>query len=296
MRACHESVSPNCDGIARTHCHFFSATASIPTTMLGVERLRILEAVRVVHEDRVARGRRRVGHEERRHDHDRGVVHQHARVAVIRVVVVRPVAHDDVGLPVANEPGHRAAVLERRHQLAVVDVEHLGLDAEDPRALRDFRLAPLRQRPAGALEVADVAVGHRDELHLVPGGGPQRRHAARLQLGVVRVRAEGDDPQRTRRGVARRLDGGRGRQGRGDGRARRQRRTLASRSLLRADRPPRQRRDGLGDDPVRRRERRLRVVRRASRLQHDDRRRQVAGRPLQRRLGGRRRRRRSRRG
>ena len=34
--ACHESLSPNCDGIAPMHFHFCSATASIPTTMLGV--------------------------------------------------------------------------------------------------------------------------------------------------------------------------------------------------------------------------------------------------------------------
>ena len=61
------------------------------------------------------------------------------------------------------------SVLERRRQLAVVDVEDPGLDPEDARALGDFRLAPPRQRTAGLLEVADVAVGHRHELHFVPG-------------------------------------------------------------------------------------------------------------------------------
>ena len=50
------------------HCHFFSATASMPTTIVGVERIRLLEVVRVVHEHRVARRRRRVRREERRHD------------------------------------------------------------------------------------------------------------------------------------------------------------------------------------------------------------------------------------
>ena len=97
---------------------------------------------------------------------------QDARVAVIRVIVVRPVPHDDVGLPFANEPRDRPPVLERRHQLAVVDVEHFVLDAEDSRAFCHFRLAPLRERTAGALEMADVAVRHRDELHLVARGRP----------------------------------------------------------------------------------------------------------------------------
>ncbi len=159
------------------------------------ERLGILESVRVVHEDGIPRRWRRVGHEERRHDDDRRIVHQHARVAMIGMIVVRAVAHDDVGLPFADQPRHRLAVLERRHQFAVVNVHHVGLDAENPRALRHFRLAPPRQRSAGGSEMADVAVGHRDELHLVPGGGPLRRDAARLQLGVVGMCAEGDDPQ-----------------------------------------------------------------------------------------------------
>ncbi len=37
---------------------------------------------------------------------------------------------DDVGLPVADQPRDRAAVLQRRQQLTVVVVEHFGIDAE----------------------------------------------------------------------------------------------------------------------------------------------------------------------
>ena len=44
---------------------------------------------------------------------------------------------------------HGLAVLERGHQFAVVNVHHIGFDAEDARALCDFGLAPLRQRAAG---------------------------------------------------------------------------------------------------------------------------------------------------
>ena len=108
------------------------------------------------------------------------------------MVIVGPVAHDDVGLPLADEPGDLLPVLQRRHQLAVVDVEHRALDAEDLPALGHFRLPPLRQRAAGLFEMADIAVGHGDELDLVPGRRPHRRHAARLELGVVGMRAEGD--------------------------------------------------------------------------------------------------------
>ena len=99
---------------------------------------------------------------------------------MIRVIVVRPMAQHDVGLPVADEARDGLAILERRRQLAVVDVEHFVLDAEDARAVGDLRLAPLGERPAGHLEVSDVAVGHRDELHFVAARGPQRGHAATL--------------------------------------------------------------------------------------------------------------------
>ena len=105
-------------------------------------------------------------------------------------------AHDDVGLPVADETGDGAAILECGLELAVMDVEHVGGDAQDARALLHFVVAALRQRAAGLAEVADVAVGHRDELHLVALRCPERGHACRFQLGVVRVGAKGNDAQR----------------------------------------------------------------------------------------------------
>ena len=167
----------------------------MPTTIGGRERLWILESVRVIHEDRIARRGRRVWHEEGRDHDDCRVVHQDARVAVIGVVVVRAVAHDDIGLPLADEPRHGLAVVERRRQLAVVNVHHIGLDAEDARALGDFRLSPPRQRSTGGFEMADVAIGHGHELDLGASRRPQRRHAARFQLRIVGMGAEGDDAQ-----------------------------------------------------------------------------------------------------
>ncbi len=112
------------------------------------------------------------------------------------MVVVRAVPHDDVGLPVADEARHRAAVLERGLEFAVMDVEHVGGDAEDAGALLDLGVPALGQRATSLAEVADVAVRHRDELHLVPLRGPERRHPGGLQLRVVRMGAERDDAER----------------------------------------------------------------------------------------------------
>ena len=90
--------------------------------------------------------------------------------------------------------------LEVGHQLAVVDVEDVGLDAELRVAGLDFGLAALRQRSARLREVADVAVGERHELDLVPLRGKERRRTGELQLGVIGMRAECDDPERPVRG------------------------------------------------------------------------------------------------
>ena len=101
------------------------------------------------------------------------------------------------------------AVLQRRLQLAVVDVEHLRCRAEDLRAGRDFRRPPLGQRAAGHLPVADVAVGHRAEQHMMPLLGPLGPAAAGFVFGVVGMGAEHDDVESARRWA------GRGRTGEG---------------------------------------------------------------------------------
>ena len=115
--------------------------------------------------------------------------------AVVGMIVVRAMAHHDVRLPVANEPRDGAAVLQRRLELAVVDVEHLRGDAEDLRRLLHLRRAAARERTAGLPPVPDVAVGDGDELDVMPERRPLRGRPADPQLGVVRMRAERDDPE-----------------------------------------------------------------------------------------------------
>ena len=103
----------------------------MPTTMSGVNGLGFLEIVLVVQEHRVVLQAGRVRAEERHGDHVAGVLDQQAHVAVVGVIVVGPMTHDDVRPPLADQPDDGLAVLQRRHQLAVMDVEHFRLDAED---------------------------------------------------------------------------------------------------------------------------------------------------------------------
>ena len=115
---------------------------------------------------------------------------------MVGVVVVGPVGDHDVGLPLADLAGDRPAVLQRRQQLAVVDVQHLGLDAQDLGASLDLGGAAAGEVRAGHLVVADVAVGHADELDLVARAWPSARGPAGLELAVVGMGAEDDDPER----------------------------------------------------------------------------------------------------
>ena len=71
---------------------------------------------------------------------------------------------------------------------SLVDAEHLGRG-------RRLRRAPLGERAAGHLPVADVAVGHGDELHVMAQLRPLGRRAAGFVFGIVGMGAEDDDPQ-----------------------------------------------------------------------------------------------------
>jgi hypothetical protein len=114
---------------------------------------------------------------------------------VVGVVIVRPVTEHDVRLPVANEPRNGAAVLHRRLQLAVVDVEHLRGDAKNLGDRLDFRGPPARQGPTRLAPVPDVSIRDRDELDLVTESRPLGGGPGEPQLVVVGVRAKGDHPQ-----------------------------------------------------------------------------------------------------
>ena len=75
--ACHESLSPNWEGIAWTHAHFFSADPSIETTMLGSNGFGSWNR-RSGRETPGCADWRRVWCEKRRDHQDGGVFHQHA--------------------------------------------------------------------------------------------------------------------------------------------------------------------------------------------------------------------------
>jgi hypothetical protein len=100
---------------------------------------------------------------------------------------------DDVRLPLANHTRDELAVLQRRHQLAIVNVEHLGGHPELFGAGGGFGRAAHRQRSARLLPVAHIPVRDRNELHMMPQPRPLHRRACRFVFRIIRMRAEDDD-------------------------------------------------------------------------------------------------------
>ena len=106
-----------------------------------------------------------------------------------------------VGRPLAHRAGERAAILQRRQQFAVVNVEHATGGAEDFGCRFHFGLAALGQRRAGHAVVPKIAVGGRDEFDVMSQRCPSRRRAAGVHFRVIGMGPEDDDSQLAVRGT-----------------------------------------------------------------------------------------------
>jgi hypothetical protein len=88
------------------------------------------------------------------------------------MIIPRPRPHDDVSLPLADEAGKRAAILQGGHEFAIMNIEHFGFNAQDLIGPLHLGRPALRQRPAGFGGVADIPVSGRDEFDFMAFGRP----------------------------------------------------------------------------------------------------------------------------
>ena len=177
--------------------HFFVEDIVDGDRQRGGERVGPGEVVGEKEEGGIFLQVRGVGTEIRHHDHKGGVLNEQAHVAVVGVVVVGPVRKDEVGVPFPDQAGDGLAVLQRGQQLAIVDVEHLDLGAHAAGGFLDFRGAAFGELAPGHFPMPDVAVGAGDQFYLMPELRPLEGTASDLELRIVRVRAEGDDAERS---------------------------------------------------------------------------------------------------
>src|SRR5262249_32559259 len=105
---------------------------------IGRERIGLLELVITEEKNRVFSEIWRVRAEVRYRNHLSRVRHQGAHTTVIRMVVVGPVADDNISLPFTNETADRSTVLQGGHEFTVVNIQHVGLISQDFRALLHF--------------------------------------------------------------------------------------------------------------------------------------------------------------
>ena len=94
----------------------------------------------------------------------------------------------------ANCSDDLLADFHRWQQFTIVIVEHFVLgDPGAARRLLRFRVAPFGKDRASHVLVAGVAVGHRQELHLVSELRHLRGHTGGADVAIVRMRSDDDD-------------------------------------------------------------------------------------------------------
>ncbi len=159
------------------------------------KRVGPLKVVVGIEKDRVLSQIRRLRAEERDRDHEGRVLGEHAHVTVVGMIVVRPVGNDQIGVPGADQPSHGAAIFQGRHQLAVMDVQHLRSRAQDLRGRAHLGQAPGGQGFACHAGVPGVAIGDRGQFHVMSQGRPEHGRSTGTDLRIVGMSPEDDDSQ-----------------------------------------------------------------------------------------------------
>ena len=159
------------------------------------ERIRFLELVRQVGDDRIPVEMPNLRSHGRHRHHVRGVLHELADVAVIGMIVVRPMRQDQVGLELADEADDRRPVLQRREQAAVGDVERHVFGADDLAGRGRLGAALLDELRSRIDVMAGAAVGDADHLDDMAAASPECGAAAGTVIRIVRMGAEDQDPQ-----------------------------------------------------------------------------------------------------
>src|SRR4030042_167747 len=107
------------------------------------KRIRLLESVREIKEDGILRYLWDIRAIKSYRGHVCGVLHQDACITMVGMVIVRAMSHYNICFPFPDEAHEYFGVFQGRHQLAIVNVQHLGLDAQFFCRRLNFSGAPL---------------------------------------------------------------------------------------------------------------------------------------------------------
>jgi hypothetical protein len=102
-------------------------------------------------------------------------------------------AHDNIGLPLSDEPSNRSAILDSRQQLSVMNVQDFGRDSQNLCSLFHFGFTPPRQGTARVSPMTDIPVGYGYELDMVSLGRPHDSHSSGPEFAIIGMCAKADN-------------------------------------------------------------------------------------------------------
>jgi hypothetical protein len=116
---------------------------------------------------------------------------------MVRVIIPGAMRQHDVGVPAADAAHDVLPGVQGRQQAAVVVTEDFGfVDAQPPRGFLCFAASDRGELRCWKEVMPGRAIGHREEFHGVASCGKLTGRAAELDLTIVGVRPDTDDPHR----------------------------------------------------------------------------------------------------
>ncbi len=163
---------------------------------IRLKRIRQLEMILKINEHGIAPQRRFIRT-------DRGYLHQISRVlhqlpgvAMVRMVIARPMRQNNVSIPIADLPDDLFSPPQLRLQRPIRRPQHFRSSDAQPFSRQPRFLTPnLNQPRTEVCMMPGRAISHRQELDRVPRARELSCRTAELDLAIVRMRANAKDLQ-----------------------------------------------------------------------------------------------------
>ena len=162
---------------------------------VGPQRVGTGEAVVHRGHDRVAAQDRHVGTDRRDRHQVAGILHGLANRPMIGMVVAGAVSQHEIGAELSQFADHLLTQGQAGLEAPVGEGPDLGSGSQQGGGAGGFGRAEGGQRGAAQAEMPGRTIGRRDQLHHMPGLGVPPHQSAGVELGIVGVGSEDQQPQ-----------------------------------------------------------------------------------------------------
>src|SRR5690625_68982 len=160
---------------------------------IGLKRMRLLKCIAVIEDNRASGKRQCIRGEEFCLYQNNRIIHQDTTISVIGVISVRPVHHNNVGLPIPYLPDHFFPVFKCRHQFTIMDIKYVCCDSQYIGSILDLLHSAKSEFSARHPKVTDIPVGHRDAFECMSLGSPHRSNSARGDFAIIWMGAKSNN-------------------------------------------------------------------------------------------------------